>query len=73
MKKNYVWFLLFLFFSVFQNGYTQKSIEKKPDHPILVDTIALKTKGIPINPFRDTLFYVYNRVGSFWLKTELNQ
>mgnify|MGYP003608630751 CR=1 FL=1 len=68
MKKNYVWFLLFLFFSVFQNGYTQKSIEKKPDHPILVDTIALKTKGIPINPFRDTLFYVYNRVGSFSAK-----
>ncbi|MFD2938909.1 mechanosensitive ion channel family protein [Flavobacterium notoginsengisoli] len=29
------------------------------------DTSTVKLKGYPVSPFKDTLFYVYNNVGSF--------
>ncbi|SFC83018.1 mechanosensitive ion channel family protein [Flavobacterium phragmitis] len=29
------------------------------------DSSTVKIKGYPVNPFKDTLFYVYNNVGSF--------
>ncbi|MWB96641.1 mechanosensitive ion channel [Flavobacterium sp. GA093] len=68
MKKNYTWVLLFLFLSVFQNGYTQKAAEKEKNINS-IDTTTIKLKGIPVIPFRDTLFYVYKKVGSFTAET----
>jgi len=35
-------------------------------------TVELKTKGYPVSPFKDTLFYVYNKVGSFSAESRAN-
>lgn len=35
-------------------------------------TVELKPKGYPVSPFKDTLFYVYNKVGSFSAESRAN-
>lgn len=48
--------LLFFFFSCFTFAQKDKIQKIKSE---------LKVKGYPVSPFKDTLFYVYNNVGSF--------
>lgn len=44
--------------------YSQTSVEKNIKQTVSTE----KLKGYPVNPFKDTLFYVYNNVGSFSAK-----
>jgi small-conductance mechanosensitive channel len=60
MKKKLLCFLVIfvvLFSSVSAQNDTLKTIQNTIPQP--------KLKGYPIVPFKDTLFYVYNKVGSF--------
>lgn len=61
MKNKLLYFLAFftLLFSLAAFAQQEKQQTNKPEitKPIL--------KGYPVNPFKDTLFYVYNKVGSF--------
>ncbi|MBF4516463.1 mechanosensitive ion channel family protein [Flavobacterium sp. ANB] len=61
MKKELLCFLTFftILFSLatFAQQENVQTIKPKVTKPIL--------KGYPVNPFKDTLFYVYNKVGSF--------
>ena len=65
MKNKLLCFLvlfvvLFSSFAIAQND-TIKTVQK---------TVALK--GYPVSPFKDTLFYVYNKVGSFSAENRAN-
>jgi len=68
MKKKLLCFLGFfvvLFSSfIFAQADSLKSLKTV--------TVELKTKGYPVNPFKDTLFYVYNKVGSFSAESRAN-
>ncbi|TDO72880.1 mechanosensitive ion channel-like protein [Flavobacterium chryseum] len=61
MKNKLLYFLAFftILFSLATFAQQEKQQTNKPEitKPIL--------KGYPVNPFKDTLFYVYNKVGSF--------
>jgi len=68
MKKKLLCFLVFfivLFSSLVfaQKDSLQTSKKVAPE---------LKQKGYPVNPFKDTLFYVYNKVGSFSAENRAN-
>ncbi|MEP6804341.1 MAG: mechanosensitive ion channel family protein, partial [Flavobacterium sp.] len=58
MKKKLLCFLTFFIVLFFQFAFAQSEDSQisKPD---------LKVKQYPVAPFKDTLFYVYNNVGSF--------
>ncbi|MBS7231097.1 mechanosensitive ion channel [Flavobacterium psychroterrae] len=58
MKKKLLCFLIFFIVLFFQFAFAQSENPQisKPE---------LKLKGYPVVPFKDTLFYVYNKVGSF--------
>jgi len=64
MKIKVLGLLAFFFvlfsFSVF--GQTHSSIKSEKEIP------SVKLKGYPVKPFKDTLFFVYNHVGSFSAK-----
>jgi small-conductance mechanosensitive channel len=69
MKKRVIVFLFISLLLVSQVSFAQKA-KKQPEKEIVesntVDTIAkTNLKGYPVTPFKDTLFYVYNKVGSF--------
>ncbi|MCV9926992.1 mechanosensitive ion channel family protein [Flavobacterium sp. LS1R49] len=66
MKKSVIVFLLIPLFLVSIVSFAQKA-KKQPEKQIVQsDTIAkADLKGYPVTPFKDTLFYVYNKVGSF--------
>ncbi|MCP4442499.1 MAG: mechanosensitive ion channel family protein [Aureispira sp.] len=34
-------------------------------HKQRIESLRSISKGFPVNPFRDTLFYIYNKIGSF--------
>jgi small-conductance mechanosensitive channel len=59
MKKKSLCFLAFFIVLFSQFVFAQKDTTQtaKPE--------LIKLKGYPVNPFKDTLFYVYNKVGSF--------
>ncbi|MXO05564.1 mechanosensitive ion channel family protein [Flavobacterium sp. HBTb2-11-1] len=64
MKIKVLRLLAFFFvlfsFSVMAQKNNLKNSEK--------DSIAIKLKGYPVKPFKDTLFFVYHNVGSFSAK-----
>ena len=51
-------FFIILFSSILFAQTNNKQITEKSIQ-------AIKLKGYPVSPFKDTLFYVYNNVGSF--------
>jgi len=68
MKKKLICFLAF-FIVVFSSlAFAQK------DSLRISKTVATesKLKGYPVSPFKDTLFYVYNKVGSFSAENRAN-
>lgn len=68
MKKKLVCFLVF-FITLFSSlVFAQKDSLKTSK----VVTTELKLKGYPVKPFKDTLFYVYNKVGSFSAENRAN-
>jgi small-conductance mechanosensitive channel len=58
MKNKILCFLTFFIVLFFQFSFAQS------ENPH-ISKLELKLKGYPVNPFKDTLFYVYNKVGSF--------
>ena len=69
MKKRIIVFLFTPLFLVSQAVFSQKA-KKQVENQIVqnnnIDSITkLDLKGYPVTPFKDTLFYVYNKVGSF--------
>jgi small-conductance mechanosensitive channel len=68
MKKKLLCFLVFfiVFFSslVFAQKDSLQTSKKV--------ATELKQEGYPVNPFKDTLFYVYNKVGSFSAENRAN-
>ncbi|MEN2400142.1 mechanosensitive ion channel family protein [Flavobacterium sp. MC2016-06] len=61
MKKRVVCFLAFFIVIFSPVTLAQNTKQQEP----IKRAEAVKLKGYPISPFRDTLFYVYNKVGSF--------
>lgn len=61
MKKKLLCFLAFFVFLFSQISLAQKE-NQQIAKPNLTES---KLKGYPVNPFKDTLFYVYNKIGSF--------
>ena len=68
MKKKLLYFLL-LFVVLFSSGVSAQKDTLKTGQTTISD---LKLKGYPIIPFKDTLFYVYNKVGSFSAENRAN-
>jgi len=68
MKKNLICFLAF-----FITLYSSNAIAQK-DSLLTSRTIipAIKQKRYPVIPFKDTLFYVYNKMGSFSAENRAN-
>ncbi|WP_166926023.1 mechanosensitive ion channel family protein [Flavobacterium poyangense] len=68
MKKRLVCFLV-LYTALFSSvGIAQKKEQQEPIKAI----DSVKLKGYPVSPFKDTLFYVYNKVGSFSAENRAN-
>lgn len=68
MKKRLVCFLVLFIALSSSVSFAQK---KEPQEPAkAIDSVKLK--GYPVSPFKDTLFYVYNRVGSFSAEDRAN-
>lgn len=69
MKKSIIVLLFIPLFLIFQVSFAQKvknKVEKqhlKSNHTDSISKVNLK--AYPVAPFKDTLFYVYNKVGSF--------
>jgi small-conductance mechanosensitive channel len=61
MKKKLLCFLGF-FVVLFSSLTFAQADSLKNSKSVVVE---LKQKGYPVSPFKDTLFYVYNKVGSF--------
>lgn len=68
MKKKLVCFLAFFIVLFSTVTFAQKDTLKTSK----TDVIELKEKGYPVSPFKDTLFYVYNKVGSFSAENRAN-
>lgn len=68
MKKNVICFLAFFITLFFSNAIAQR------DSLLTSKTIVpeVKQKRYPVAPFKDTLFYVYNKVGSFSAESRAN-
>ncbi|KLT68226.1 MULTISPECIES: mechanosensitive ion channel family protein [unclassified Flavobacterium] len=68
MKKRLVCFLVLFIALSSSVSFAQK---KEPQEPAkAIDSVKLK--GYPVSPFKDTLFYVYNKVGSFSAENRAN-
>jgi small-conductance mechanosensitive channel len=67
MKKKLVCFLAF-----FIVLFSSPAFAQKDSLQTLKDIIELKQKRYPVSPFKDTLFYVYNKVGSFSAENRAN-
>ncbi|WP_316633996.1 mechanosensitive ion channel domain-containing protein [uncultured Flavobacterium sp.] len=68
MKKKLICFLVFFIVSFSSLIFAQKdSLQTSKTGPA-----ELKLKGYPVSPFKDTLFYVYNKVGSFSAESRAN-
>lgn len=68
MKKRLVCFLVLFIALSSSVSFAQK---KEPQEPAkAIDSVKLK--GYPVSPFKDTLFYIYNRVGSFSAEDRAN-
>ncbi|WP_264551570.1 mechanosensitive ion channel family protein [Flavobacterium sp. N2038] len=65
MKSKIICILAFFFFFVSSLTFAQKDTV----HAVAVKA---KLKGYPVSPFKDTLFYVYNNVGSFSAENRAN-
>ncbi|MBS7253056.1 mechanosensitive ion channel family protein [Flavobacterium branchiicola] len=63
MKSKIICIFSFFFFFVSSFTFAQKDT---------VNTVHQKLKGYPVSPFKDTLFYVYNNVGSFSAENRAN-
>jgi small-conductance mechanosensitive channel len=61
MKKKLLCFLAFFMILFSLATFAQKE-NRQTSTPNVTKPIL---KGYPVNPFKDTLFYVYNKVGSF--------
>ncbi|TPG43855.1 mechanosensitive ion channel family protein [Flavobacterium pectinovorum] len=68
MKKKFLCFLAFFIILLSSFTFAQKDSLKTSK----AVTVALKPKGYPVSPFKDTLFYVYNKVGSFSAESRAN-
>ena len=68
MKKKLLCFLGF-FVVLFSSLTFAQADSLKNSKTVTVD---LKPKGYPVSPFKDTLFYVYNKVGSFSAENRAN-
>ncbi|MFH6992561.1 mechanosensitive ion channel family protein [Flavobacterium sp. FlaQc-48] len=68
MKKNVICFLAFFITLFSSNAIAQR------DSLLTSKTIVpeVKQKRYPVAPFKDTLFYVYNKVGSFSAESRAN-
>lgn len=68
MKKKLLCFLAFflIVFSSFANPQKDSLLTSKTVVP------EIKPKRYPVAPFKDTLFYVYNKVGSFSAESRAN-
>ena len=69
MKKKLLCFLL-LFVVLFSPVVFAQKDTLKTGQTTIPDP---KLKGYPIVPFKDTLFYVYNKVGSFSAENRANE
>lgn len=68
MKKKLLYFLV-LFVVLFSSAaIAQKDTLKTAQN----DVSQLKLKAYPVAPFKDTLFYIYNKVGSFSAENRAN-
>jgi len=61
MKNKLLWFLAVFTVSFYSASFAQNS-SRDTLHKIEVKS---KLKPYPVAPFKDTLFYIYNKVGSF--------
>lgn len=68
MKKKLLCFLL-LFVVLFSSIVSAQKDSLKAPQTVISQP---KLKGYPITPFKDTLFYVYNKVGSFSAENRAN-
>ncbi len=68
MKIKVLSLLAFFLFFITLSVFARATILQLPDKSISVE----KLKGYPVNPFKDTLFLVYNKVGSFSAKERAN-
>lgn len=77
MKNKIIFFLILMVLSFSHNSYGQKKSKKKAEIEAIEkfkqDSIAnANLKGYPVTPFKDTLFYIYHRVGSFSAENRAN-
>ena len=68
MKKKLICFWAFLIFFYSSLTFAQNDSLKTSK----TVTTEVKLKGYPVSPFKDTLFYVYNKVGSFSAENRAN-
>jgi len=68
MKKKLLCFLVF-FIVLFSSLVFAQKDSLQTSKKVATE---LKQKGYPVNPFKDTLFYVYNKVGSFSAENRAN-
>ncbi|WP_264536927.1 mechanosensitive ion channel family protein [Flavobacterium sp. N1736] len=68
MKKKLL--LLLAFFMILFSSAVFAQTENKP--VIKPNTSEAKLKAYPVAPFKDTLFYIYNKVGSFSAENRAN-
>jgi small-conductance mechanosensitive channel len=62
MKKKFTCFLVLFIVLCSPIALAQNENQQKVTADL---TVVAKVKGYPVAPFKDTLFYVYNKVGSF--------
>ena len=69
MKSKIIFFLVVVLFLLSQNSFAQKaSTKSKVDALVKLKQDSIENtvlRGFPVAPFRDTLFYINHRVGSF--------
>ncbi|UTN06688.1 mechanosensitive ion channel family protein [Flavobacterium bizetiae] len=68
MKKKLICFLAFFIVLFSSLAFGQKDSLQTSK----TTATELKPKGYPVSPFKDTLFYVYNKVGSFSAENRAN-
>ncbi|WP_264523415.1 mechanosensitive ion channel family protein [Flavobacterium sp. N502536] len=67
--KNKILCFLTVFIALFSSlAFAQKDSSQTPK----IAVKEVKPKGYPVKPFKDTLFYVYNKVGSFSPESRAN-
>lgn len=68
MKNKTLCFLVLFITLFFSLAFAQKDSTQTSKTTLK----EVKLKGYPVNPFKDTLFYVYNKVGSFSAESRAN-